>query len=99
MVQGLLILLCGIAIGAALDVPWLKKAEPPEFIWRSEMGGRMKVTPANTHKAIDMAGVYCKGFGKYPVLTETTVTSLGSIRFDCITHMELTGPLARPPTP
>ncbi len=59
----------------------------------------MKVTAANTYKAIDMAGVYCKGFRKYPVLTETTVTSLGSIRFDCIPHQELTGPLARPPTP
>ena len=90
----------GVAIGivGAIAFTQIISAEP-QFIWRSEKGGLMKVTPANTYQAIDLAAVHCSGFRRYPVLTETTVKAWGTIRFDCITHREQTGPLANPRTP
>jgi len=48
--------------------------------------------------AATMRKRFGKDYFKKQGLTETAVSTLGTIRFDCIPHRELTGPLARPPT-
>ena len=100
----LLLALCaGFAAGYFYGRPnWQRPVLSPE----GDRGGFISTGPSGAYEALTMAGDYCKQWPadprdpnkrarKYPVITETALLFGGGMRFDCVPHRELTGPLVR----
>lgn len=78
----------------------------PVIVPDGDKGAFIATSPSGAYEAITLAGEYCKKWKadpsepnsrarKYPVITETALKFSGGMRFDCIPHRELTGPMAQ----
>jgi|SRR5262249_43189021 len=94
----------GAVVGYLVAQDWTT----PSITWSSEQGVFIATTHGAAFKALEMAGDYCKRWSadptdptsrrrKYAVLTSSAVVHEGGLRFDCIPHLELTGPMASAP--
>src|SRR5262245_63584223 len=89
--------LAGIIVGYLLAQDWTT----PQVGWGNEHGVFITTTRGAAFQALEMAVEYCKGWPadpvnstrrKYPVVTSSAVRHDGGLWFDCIPHLELTGP-------
>ena len=80
--------------------------EAPTLSGEGHMGGFIKTLPSATYDAVTLAGEYCKRWPadlsnpqsaerRYRVITESAIKLSGGMRFDCVPHREMTGPIAR----
>lgn len=98
-----LALILGFAGGYLYTAP---DRQRPVLEPEGDKGAFVATNPSGAYEALTMAGEYCKQWPadprepdgrarKYPVITETALKFGGGMRFDCIAHRELTGPLAK----
>jgi hypothetical protein len=78
------------------------RSTEPQITWGTEHGVLVTTSPRQGYQAIELAAQHCARWPadsrdprrrKYAVVTEITARTTGTMRFDCIPHSELTGPL------
>ena len=104
MSRALLLLVVGFVAGHAFGVGW-RMPDVPVVIWGNEHYVLIRTTPSQTHRVLELASKYCgsltdstnPGHNKSPLPTDVPIEAMrepGFMRFDCISHRQLTGPMS-----